>query len=194
MGWVYHRSMSRNLRDYVKSLYTVDGVVRRVADEDWDNQSPNPDWSAKETLGHVIWGVRHMSSAVRGLKAPEDDLQLSVVGSDPMTTWTEAMDELLVALDERGVLERRISTPFGEMTVDEALGSFFADPLTHAWDIAHAVGIDAVLPEELSRKGLTILKAAGEALRGPGFMQEPIEVSEVASSADQFIAYTGRKP
>lgn len=182
------------MRNYVKSLYTVDGVVRRVPDKDWDKQSPNPDWSAKETLGHVIWGVRHMSAAIRGIKAPEDELQLSVVGTDPVTTWTEAMDELLAALDERGVLHKQISTPFGEMTVDDALGTFFSDSLAHAWDIATAVGIDAVLPDDLSRKGLVILKAAGEALRGPGFMKEPIEISESAPSASQFIAYTGRKP
>ena len=32
--------MSQNLRDYVKTIYTMDGVVRRVADGDWENQSP----------------------------------------------------------------------------------------------------------------------------------------------------------
>lgn len=186
--------MSENLRNYVKSLYTVDGVVRRVADRDWGNQSPNEKWNAKDTLSHVVWGVKRMSAAIRGTDVPDNDEELSVVGADPQTTWTEAMDEMLAALDEKGVLAKRIQTPFGEMTVDDALGTFFADPLTHAWDIAHAVGIDAVLPEDLSRRALAILKAAGEAIRGPGLFDEPVEVSEAAPVVDQFIAYTGRKP
>ena len=53
--------MSQNLRDYIKTVYTMDGVVRRVADGDWDNQSPNDEWTAKQTLGHVTVSYTHLT-------------------------------------------------------------------------------------------------------------------------------------
>lgn len=186
--------MSENLRTYTKALYALDGVVRRVKDDDWDNQSPNEDWSAKETLGHVIWGVRRMANAMRDLDAPAEQPEAEVAGADPAAAWNAALDDVMEALDQRGVLTKVVTTPFGEMSVDDAIGFLFADPLTHAWDIAKAAGVDAALPDDLSRKATALLSAAGEAIRGPGMMSEPIEVSEAASSADKFVAITGRKP
>ena len=43
--------MSQNLRDYTKTLYTMDGVVRRVKHGDWDNQSPNDNGRPKKPSG-----------------------------------------------------------------------------------------------------------------------------------------------
>ena len=186
--------MSENLRNYTKAIYTVDGVVRRLGKSDWDNQSPNENWSARETLGHVIWGMRRMANAVRDLDPPAEQAEADVAGVDPVATWEEVRDNLLEALDHRGVLSKEIVTPFGTMTVDDALGTFFSDPLTHAWDIARSAGIDPALPPELTRKALVLLQAAGDVLRGPGRLADPIEVDEVASDADKFIAFTGRDP
>lgn len=186
--------MSDNLRSYTKALYALDGVVRRVNDKDWDNQSPNEDWSAKETLGHVIWGVRRMANAMRDEGPPPEQPEADVAGVEPAQAWGEALDDVMEALDQRGVLNKVVTTPFGEMSVDDAIGILFADPLTHAWDIAKAAGITPAIPEDLSRKAFNMLNAAGDAIRGPGMMSEAIEVEEAASDADKFIAVTGRKP
>jgi uncharacterized protein (TIGR03086 family) len=186
--------MSENLRNYTKAIYTVDGVVRRLGESDWDKPSPNEEWSARETLGHVIWGMRRIANAVRGQDPPAEQAEADVAGEHPEATWTEARDNLLEALDHRGVLHKEITTPFGTMTVDQALGAFFSDPLTHAWDIAKAAGIDAAIPPELSRRALMLLTATGDALRGPGRLADPVEVDEAASDVDKFIAFTGRDP
>ncbi len=186
--------MSENLRTYTKALYALDSVVRRVDDDDWDNQSPNEDWSAKETLGHVIWGVRRMANALRDQGPPAEQAEADVAGQQPAKTWSEALDDVMEALDQRGVLSKSVTTPFGEMTIDDAIGIFYSDALTHAWDIAKAAGIEPAIPEDLARKSVVMLSAAGDAIRGPGMMRDAIEVSETASDADKFIAMTGRKP
>jgi uncharacterized protein (TIGR03086 family) len=186
--------MSENLRAYTKALYTVDGVVRRLREFDWDTQSPNREWTARQTLGHVIWGVRRIANAARGEETPAPQAEAEVAGDDPIRSWSEAMDNVLEALDHHGVLSRVVETPFGSMTVDEALGRFFADPLTHAWDIARSAGVDAALPPELAQRGMAVLAAIGDALRGPGRLEDPVDIEESASSVDKFIAYTGRDP
>ncbi len=186
--------MSENLRSYTKALYALDGVVRRVKPDDWDNQSPNEEWSAKETLGHVIWGMRRMANAARDQGEPAQQAEAEVAGADPAATWKEAMDDVFLALDQKGVLSKVVETPFGEMTVDDAIGAFLMDPLTHAWDIAKAAGIEPALPDDLARRGLAMLSGLGDAIRGPGRFDDAIEVAESASDADKLIAFTGRQP
>ncbi len=186
--------MSKNLRDYTKTIYTMDGVVRRVADRDWDNQSPNTEWTAKQTLGHVIWGMKRMTTAIRGDAPPAEQAEADVAGDRPADTWNNVRDNLLDALDHQGVLTKEIDTPFGDMTVDEALGKFIIDPLTHAWDIAKATGVDAAIPDDLAEKALDILMAFGDAIRGPGIMESPVDVPQDAPIQDKLIAYSGRKP
>ena len=186
--------MSKNLRDYTKTLYTLDGVVRRVAEADWDNQSPNSEWTAKQTLGHVIWGMKRMISAINGDAPPAEQAEADVAGDRPGDTWDGVRENLLDALDHHGVLQKEIETPFGDMTVDEAIGRFFFDALTHAWDIAKATGVDAAIPEDLAEKSLGILMALGDAVRGPGIFDEAVEVPQDAPIQDRFIAYSGRQP
>ncbi len=185
--------MSKNLRDYTKTLYTLDAVVRRVADGDWDNQSPNSEWTAKQTLGHVIWGMKAITAAVKGEGRPAEQAEADVAGDRPAETFDAVRENLLDALDHHGVLQKDIETPFGEMTVDQALGQFLFDPLTHAWDIAQATGVDAKIPEDLAERALSVLMAFGDAIRGPGFA-EAVEVPQDAPPQDKLIAYSGRKP
>lgn len=186
--------MSQNLRDYTKTLYTMDGVVRRVADTDWENQSPNTEWTAKQTLGHVIWGIKRITAAINDEPGPAEEPEDSVAGINPAATWDAVRENLLSALDHHGVLHKQIETPFGDMTVDEALGRFLFDSLTHAWDIAKATGVDAAIPEDLAEKALEVLMAFGDAVRGPGILADAVEVSDDAPIQDKLIAYSGRQP
>ncbi len=186
--------MSRNLRDFTKTIYTMDGVVRRVADRDWDNQSPNDDWTAKQTLGHVIWGMKRIAAAINGEATPEEQAEEDVAGDRPVDSWDDVRENLLDALDHHGVLQKEIETPFGDMTVDEAIGKFIFDALTHAWDIAEATGVDAAIPDDLAEKALNVLMAFGDAVRGPGLFNDAVEVDDDAPVQDRFIAFGGRKP
>lgn len=186
--------MSKNLRDYTKTLYALDGVVRRMRDGDWSKQSPNEDWTAKQTLGHVIWGIKRLTAAARGEDPPGEQLEDDIAGDLPALTWAAAMDNLLEALDRHGVLDKEIDSPLGTMTVDEALGRFFIDPLTHTWDIAKAAGVDAAIPDELAERAMRILDAAGDAIRGPGRYKQVVDIDPNESPVNKFVAITGRDP
>jgi len=186
--------MSQNLRDYTKTLYTLDAVVKRVGEGQWDQQSPNDEWTARETLGHVIWGLRRITAAIRGEGTPAEQPEAVVAGDTPAETWSDAMDKMFAALDARGVLDKEIDTPFGTMTVDDAIGNLLMDPLTHAWDIAKTVGIDAAIPDELAERSLGVLNALGDAIRGPGLFDDAVDVEQDAPVVDRLVAFTGRKP
>ncbi|MGI9600707.1 MAG: TIGR03086 family metal-binding protein [Acidimicrobiales bacterium] len=184
--------MSQNLRNFQKAIYTVDGVVNRTPDDAWDNQSGCEDWTAREVLGHVIWGITNVANQANGGEAPPQQPEAEVAGSDPRQSWASARDGVLAALDQRGVLQTVSETPFGEMAVDDFLGFYSLDPLAHAWDIAQASGIDPALPPELCAAGVEGLTAMGDNLRGPGRLGPAIEVPDDADIETKFLAVAGR--
>ncbi len=186
--------MSENLRNYTKAAYTLDAVVRRVPDDAWDRQSPCEDWTAREVLGHVIWGTRNLVALASGGERPPEQAEADVAGAHPGATWRSACDDAMAALDQPGALQRVGPGPFGEMAVDGFLGFIPSDLLAHAWDIATAAGIDAHLPADLCERGAAGLAAAGDLLRGPGLMAAPVEVPADADAATRFIALSGRRP
>lgn len=186
--------MSQNLRNFVKAAYAFDAVVRRVPHGAWDRQSPCEEWTARQVAGHVIWGMRNVGALASGGASPPEQPEAEIAGDDPATTWREACDTTMAALDRPGALARIGNGPFGEMTVDGFLGFYPSDLLAHAWDIATAAGLDARLPIDLCERGARGLAAAGDALRRPGLMGPAIEVDDDADATTRFIALSGRQP
>lgn len=184
--------MSQNLRNYTKAIYALDAVVKRMPQAAWDNQSPCDDWSAREVLGHTIWGMNRLASVAQGGPTPAEQAEAEVAGAQPWATWAEASNNILASLDQRNSLQREFEGPFGQMSVEGALGIFFADPLAHAWDVAQAGGIEAALPEDIAAIAAGNLAAAGDGVRVPG-MFGPAQQAASESAVDQFIALTGRQ-
>ncbi len=180
--------MSENLRIYVKALFALDAVVRRVPAQAWDNHSPCRAWTARQVLGHAVRGLRSLTAGITGAPAPID-----LTDDDPVVTWTHALDAALCALDQQGSLRRNVATPFGQMTVNDAIGVVFVDPLAHAFDIAEACGIEAALPEDLATRGLAVLEPLDARLRRPGLFAAKVEIHD-GTAAERFVAFTGRRP
>lgn len=100
----YDLAVSENLRNYVKTLYAMDAVVRRVPLGAWDNPSPCADWSGREALGHTIWGLENLTTRIASTEPPPEQPEAEVADVDPVASWTEAMDGMLATLDQQGVL------------------------------------------------------------------------------------------
>lgn len=184
--------MSENLRNYTRALFAMDAIVNRMPQAAWDNQSPCADWTARQVLGHSVWGINNLASIAAGAAPPAEQAEADVAGPRPWETWATARSNILRTLDSRGALQREFESPFGPTTVDGALGLFFADPLVHTWDIAQAGKIEAAIPEDLASGVVANLAAAGDAVRGPGFFGPARQVDDGASVIDQFVAITGR--
>lgn len=186
--------MSENLRRFVKAAYTMDAVVRRAPADAWDRPSPCTEWTAREVLGHVIWGMRNLTAIATGTERPAALPEAEVAGDDPAATWRVTCEAAMAALDRRGALARTGPGPFGETTVDGFLGFYPADLLAHTWDVARAVGIDAHLPDDLCEAAAAGLAAAGDLIRRPGLMGPPMAVPDDADAVTRFIALSGRRP
>lgn len=185
--------MSENLRRYTKALYALDAVARRVPADAWDNPSCCEGWTARQVAGHATWVIRNVGAVTGANPAPERAEEAIVAGADPAATIAEAVDTTLAGLDQHGVLQRVAATPFGEMPVDGFIGALWVDPLTHAFDIADAAGIDHGIDAATAEAAYASLASIADAIRGPGRFADAIDVDS-ADPLTRFIAFTGRRP
>ena len=186
--------MSQNLRNYVKSVYTLDAVVQRAPQRGWDAASPCDGWTARQVLGHYLWGMKRTIALVNGTEHPAVQAEADVAGSDPNATWAALRDTVLEALDQPGVLDQVVAGPFGDMELDAYLNLPIMDGLLHAWDIATSFGQDAYLPPDLAAVGAAMIASFGDGARRPGLFGPEVEVPADADSVTRFVAAAGRSP
>ncbi len=184
--------MSENSRRYIQALYALDAVAKRVPADAWDNQSCCQDWSAREVAGHASWVIRNVGAATGNMEPPERAPEAEVAGADPAATIAAAVAATAEALDQQGALQHLAQTPFGEMPVDNFIGAIWVDPVTHAWDIADATGVDHGIDEATAQAAHAQLETMIEVLRGPGRFDDAVESDGDALA--RFIAFTGRTP
>mgnify|MGYP001825668548 CR=1 FL=1 len=186
--------MSENLRLYHGAIYGLDGVVRRMAADDWDKPSKCAEWSCREVIGHVTWLTRRLAGAVGSGEALPEMPEAEVAGEDPLASWTTARDLVLVGLDRPGALASLTDSPFGEAPIDTMLRISASDAYTHTWDIGAAVGIDPALDPAIAEAILPGLIQFGDNLRQPGLMGPEVEVPADASVVDRYLGFVGRNP
>ena len=188
----YAAPMSENLRNFTKAVYGMDAVVARVPASAWDQPSPCEGWTARDVVGHqvgVFNGVAHMAAGNDMiLPSPPDDV------SDPVAVWVEGRDHVLAALDQQGALQHEGPYWFGPMSIDELIGVVQWDPLTHAWDVAQATGVEAVLDEGLAQLSYDRISAVRPSLAKMRLIGDEVPVPDDANIIDRFLGLIGRNP
>lgn len=184
--------MSENLRNFTKAVYGMDAVVQRVPADAWDNDSPCEGWTARDVVGHqagVLNGVAHIARNNEVvLPAPPDDV------SDPVAVWNAARDGVLEALDVKGALRQEGPYWFGPMSVDDLIGIVQWDPLTHAWDLSRATGVEAVIDEGLAQISYDRISAMREPLAKMHLVGEAVPVPDDADIVSRYLGLVGRNP
>jgi uncharacterized protein (TIGR03086 family) len=186
--------MSQNLRNYTKTIYALDAVLQRAPSDRWDDQSPCDAWTARQVLGHYMWGLQRVATVANGTPPPEEKSEADVAGPDPLTSWAETRDTVLAALDQPGALANIVDGPFGPGPLDAFLQIHTMDGLLHTWDLATTFGIDAFIPTDLAEAGTAGIAAAGDGIRSPGLFGPAVACAADADAVTRFVAIAGRTP
>ncbi|MFT7648462.1 MAG: hypothetical protein ACI8Y4_003214 [Candidatus Poriferisodalaceae bacterium] len=184
--------MSENLRNFTRAVYAMDAVVRRVPDDAWDNASPCEGWTARDVVAHqsgVLVGLASIARTGERVfpQMPEDT-------SAPLDLWQASRDSALESLDQPGALHHEGGYWFGPMSVDELISVVQWDPVTHAWDLAQAAGIDHHVPDDLVELSMGRIGAMRDALAGMKLIGDEVEVPADAPVMDRFLGLVGRNP
>ena len=138
-----------------RAIAEFDARVRKVGDDQWDNDTPCSEWSVRDLVNHVVeedlWAPGLLAGKtieeIGGPNAFEGDQ----LGSDPKGSWRDASSAASAAVHQEGAMEQTTHLSFGDFP-----GSFYAtqllgDHVLHAWDLARGIGDDDSLDGDLVR-------------------------------------------
>jgi uncharacterized protein (TIGR03086 family) len=164
--------------------------IAEVPAEQWESQSPCPDWKARDVVRHVI-STQGMFLGFVG----RDLGDIPSVDDDPLAAWKAASAVIQRDLED----PERAATEFqgfsGRSTFEAAVDRFLCfDLVVHAWDLARAAGLDDRMdPADIPRVRQQA-EAFGDAMRGPQAFGPTVEVPPDADDQAKLLAFLGRRP
>jgi uncharacterized protein (TIGR03086 family) len=164
-------------------------AVSAVAPDEWENQTPCEEWTARDLVAHVVSNHRGMIAGIRGgepMPLGEDE--------DPKAAWEEVSLAIVEITRDPELTATEMDGPTGKMPAGEAIGRFMSmDVLVHTWDLARAVGADEHLDEEMVRAAYEALKPMDAMIRQPGVFGAKLEPPAGADLQTEFLYFVGRR-
>lgn len=166
-------------------------VVDGIADDQLDLPSPCTEWNVRAVLNHVVTGQLMAQAMLVGRSHP--DRKADHLGRRPKATFTGTIAETRDALGQPGVMERTLTTPFGEQPGATVAFMLAVELVVHGWDLARATDQSTDLDPELAEAMLVRVRdQLGERPRHLTPYGEPQPVPAQATAADRLAAYLGR--
>jgi uncharacterized protein (TIGR03086 family) len=172
-----------------------------VRPDQWSNQSPCEDWTARDVVEHIV----DMHAAM--LRPLGRRLgHAASVAQDPLAAFRSARADVLAVLDDPDLAEAMVDTPSGHMAASQYIDKVLSDDLPlHGWDLARATGQDdSIDPHDVERIWATITALPDELLTafrtpdafGPGVkvLGPEVKVPDDAALQDRLLGLLGRDP
>jgi uncharacterized protein (TIGR03086 family) len=171
------------------------GLLAEVSGEDWDTPSPNPGWSVRELVSHVVGGNRRYLVLLTG--APTAEVEKlrggDHLGDDPLAAFDRTSAEVAAAFREPGALDRAVHHRKGDRTGDDLLTMRILEHALHGWDLATAIGGDTTIDPRV----VTVLleRTSHDLLVRSGYPGEPDPTAATdaeLSPQQRLLLLTGR--
>jgi uncharacterized protein (TIGR03086 family) len=166
-----------------------------VSDADWDRPTPNPGWSVRDLVNHVVGGNRRYLLLLSGAPTLEVEKLRSGdhLGDDPLAGFDTTAAEVAKAFREPGALQRTVHHRKGDRSGDDLLTMRILEHSLHGWDLATAIGGDTNIDERvvtvlLERVSHDLLVRSGY----PGDPQPGSEPGAKRSPQRRLLMLTGR--
>lgn len=185
-------------------IRALDGFGQRVHAVDgsqWAGSTPCDLWTVRDLVNHVVWILRWTPPLIAGTSPAEVGTRFEgdLLDDDPGAAWADAGHATRQAVREAD-LDRKITTPYGELTVSEYLELVTAEACIHTWDLARSIGADETLDPGLVRQVTDRYRtnrlyngsAPGESW--PALFDPPVTGTSDADPQSQLIMLVGRDP
>jgi len=175
-------------------------VLRGVSSDQYGLDTPCRSWRVRDLINHMVAATQWFAESVDSGVAPEgdDDVSVDVTGGDVLAAYADGSKRAIAAFSERGVMDKTVKLPFGDVPCS-AFAKFAAmDQYVHAWDLAKATKQPTdVMPEFAEELLVFCRRAVTDDMRGPegvALFRPEVAISNNASAPDRLAAYLGRTP
>jgi uncharacterized protein (TIGR03086 family) len=180
-------------------VVAIDEFARRlrlVGPDDWRRPTPCSEWDVRALVNHVVGGNRRYQLLLHGAPSEEVEATRAIdhVGNDARASFAETADAVVACFQEDGALERIGHHVTGDRTGRELLSMRILDVAIHGWDLAHALGADETLDEDVVAFLLTYTAGLELDARQRAFAVADVDVPRDASPQGQLLHRLGRHP
>jgi uncharacterized protein (TIGR03086 family) len=199
----HHRGVSEIppvIADCDRAFAAVQRLVELVRPDQWSAPTPCTDWNVRQLLNHMANGnVVYAGVADRTRPSgpvTQEERAMDRLGDDPAAGFRETGNLMHAAFLTPGFLDGKVDAPLmGEQQGTTIVHMRINELLVHGWDLAHAIGQPADLPEDLAEGALILWqnRLAGRSRDVMPF-DAPVAVAEDAPAIDRLAAFLGRQP
>ena len=183
-------ALERATEAYERKLVAVDP-------RQWGQPSACEGWSVKDLADHVLGGNRFAIALLSGVTADEAVAYAFEGGfdADPIALTRDSADAQLEAFALPGALDRTVHHPLGDIDGATFLRLRLGDLLLHGWDLAHSVGSDESMDDELVAIVWDTYRSLGDLLQSGAFGAGPSgTLDSDAPLSVRLLDLTGRRP
>lgn len=178
-------------QDLTRAFASVGDLVSKVRTDQWSLPTPCTQWTVRQLVNHLV-GMNRVFTAVLTDEAPPPGPPADQTEADPAGAYRASAAALCAAFERPGVLERTFAGPLGAASGLERLHIRLYDLLAHGWDLAHAVGEPAELPDDLSERSLAFVRVQLTEQARPGRFGPAQVVVDDAPAIERLVAFLGR--
>jgi uncharacterized protein (TIGR03086 family) len=184
---------------YARAREQMAGLVAAVGSQQLGAPTPCAGFDLRDLLGHILGGCDRWALLGEG----GDGLALEpMVQGVPAQGWSDAYGQASARVARAWAAEARmeapVAVPWGTAPGRLALTGYVLETVTHAWDLARALGGGAAagLDQELAEfaLGFAIRMVPEERPGGAGPFGPARPVGEDAAPYDRLAAWLGREP
>lgn len=176
-------------------------VISQVSPADLGKPTPCAEWSLGKLVEHMTIQHNGFAAAAAGNGADPRVWKSHGDAADPVATYLEAAEQVIMAFAAPDILQRPFTLPeFSTETTfpgKQALSFHLVDYVVHAWDVARAIGRDVELDDATISAALRIAEIVpdGPERLEPGAAFGPaLTVPDAASDLHRLLALLGRSP
>jgi uncharacterized protein (TIGR03086 family) len=168
-------------------------VLVAVSDDDWDAATPNPGWTVRDLVNHVVGGNRRYVLLLGGAATADVERlrDMDHLGVDPVGAFDRTAAAVAAVFREPGALQRTVHHRKGDRSGDDLLTMRILEHALHGWDLATAIGADTrIAPDVVSA---LLERATPDLIARSGYPPAPDAADEHAVSPQQrLLDLTGR--
>ncbi|HEV2371480.1 MAG TPA: hypothetical protein VGS19_04850 [Streptosporangiaceae bacterium] len=190
---------------FVLADRTLNGVVTKITDEQWDMPVPadflrndsSPVPALREIVNYHAYDDAWVPAMLAGrtmAEAGEDAFKGDLLGADPKASFAAIADAACAAAKSLDDLDRTVHCSFGDYRAREYFWQITGFRGLRAHDIARVIGADPQLPAELVQGLWEQISPHAEEWRAIGVFPAAVPVPAGAPLLDRLLGLTGRNP
>jgi len=170
-------------------------IIGGVQASQLSSSTPCTEWNVKQLINHNLLVAEWIHRTLTGGEGVDP---FAVDGDLPeegaQAAFAAVTNKVLDAIKAPGMLEKVITTPFGEMPAGNFLMFPFGDILIHKWDLAKATNLDTAMDSSMADACLQVMSPMLQGNRDGGFFGPEVTVPIDASDRDKLLGLCGRTP